>query len=75
MPAYDSSDPHQNEYWNEHVIRALEEQIAEIERRIYDEPDKNDRKRYSNIIRKLQEAIYALQEEAQLVREEASKEA
>ena len=64
--AYNPDDPSQNRYWNEQVIRSLREQIYEIERRMRTDPDRYDRGRYSNIIRKLNEAIYALEEESQL---------
>ena len=71
--AYNPNDPAQNKYWNQQVIKSLNEQIYEIERRMRSDPDKYDRKRYANIIRSLNEAIYALQEEEQLVAEEAAK--
>jgi len=71
--SYNPDDPYQNRYWNEQVIKSLNEQIREIERRMRTDPDAYDRKRYGNIIGKLNEAIYALREEAQLVSEEAAK--
>ena len=71
---YNPDDPRQNQYWNQQVIKSLNEQIYEIQRRMRRDPDRYDRKRYSNIIRQLNEAIYALQEESQLVADEASKE-
>ena len=74
MSAYNSNDPYQNRYWNQQVVRSLREQIGEIERRMRTDPDRYDRTRYSNIIRQLNEAIYALNEEDQLVTEEAAKE-
>lgn len=74
MPSYNADDPAQNRYWNQQVVRSLQQQIYEIEQRMRTDPDRYDRSRYSNIIRKLNEAIYALEEEQQLVEEEAAKE-
>lgn len=74
MTSYNPDDPQQNRYWNQQVINALNEQIAEINRRIYSDPDRYDRSKYSSIIQQLQEAVYALQEEDSLVTDEASKE-
>lgn len=74
MGSYNPDDPRQNQYWNQQVIKSLNEQIYEIERRMRTDPDSYDRTRYANIIRKLNEAIYALQEESRLVEEEAAKE-
>lgn len=74
MVAYNPNDPYQNQYWNQQVIKTIQEQIYEIERRMRTDPDSYDRSRYSNIVRSLNEAISALQEEQQLVEEEAAKE-
>ncbi|KKP69915.1 MAG: hypothetical protein UR87_C0040G0004 [candidate division CPR3 bacterium GW2011_GWE2_35_7] len=72
--SYNANDPNQNRYWNQQVIRSLQEQIYEIEQRMRTDPDRYDRSRYADIIRKLNEAIYALQEEESLVADEAAKE-
>ena len=69
--SYNPDDPYQNRYWNQQVIKSLNEQIYEIERRMRTDPDRYDRRSYSNIIRSLNEAIRALEEEDRLVTEEA----